>query len=298
MTTLTRADVFYRLIWAARLGTLLLVIAVAIALDTATSSSHRNDIRQQWQEEVDDISLELQSTILQNVQTVWGLAANVAIQPDIDGQRFRELASVILLVQGGEGLAGRIPIFEQASGEFWGVVSVILELEKLYSSIGLDRLEGDFNVALSSSSDIHDTESVFFSTQPFQWENPVTSTIRMRGISWMVFAEPPGGWPNHPRHPWIFRGCLFVLLGIVTAGVFWLTSLMSRDREMQQRLWGLFELAPMGIGLFSVHSNQLLRANPTFESQFGKSACCPRRAAGKPTRGSGNSSGARQSQRS
>ena len=331
MTTLTRADVFYRLIWAARLGTLLLVIAVAIALDTATSSSHRNDVRQQWQEEVDDISLELQSTILQNVQTVWGLAANVAIQPDIDGQRFRELASVILLlapelrniglapdfvirhiypvegnqaaigldvtqqslspdqvetllnnrqvvfsgpinlVQGGEGLAGRIPIFEQASGEFWGVVSVILELEKLYSSIGLDRLEGDFNVALSSSSDIHDTESVFFSTQPFQWKNPVTSTIRMRGISWMVFAEPPGGWPNHPRHPWIFRGSLFVLLGIVTAGVFWLTSLMSRDREMQQRLWGLFELAPMGIGLFSVHSNQLLRANPTFESQFGKS---------------------------
>ena len=40
---------------------------------------------------------------------------------------------------------------------------------------------------------------------------------------------------------------------------------------MQQRLWGLFELAPMGIGLFSVTSNRLLRANPTFENQFGKS---------------------------
>ena len=129
MTTLTRADVFYRLIWAARLGTLLLVIAVAIALDTATSSSHRNDVRQQWQEEVDDISLELQSTILQNVQTVWGLAANVAIQPDIDGQRFRELASVILLLAPELRNIGLAPDF---------VIRHIYPVEGNQAAIGLD----------------------------------------------------------------------------------------------------------------------------------------------------------------
>ncbi|KXJ47174.1 CHASE domain-containing protein [Marinobacter salarius] len=331
MAAQTRANVFHRLIWASRLGVLLLVIVVAVSLDASSSSSHRNDVRQQWQEKTDEISLKLQSAILQNIQTVWGLAANVAIQPDIDGQRFRELASVIFslapelrniglapdfvirhvyplagneaaigldltaqslsqdqiemllntrrvvftgpidLVQGGQGLAGRVPIFEQASGDFWGVISVILDLQKLYSSIGLDRLQDDFNVAISSSADVNDTQSVFFSTRPFQWEDPVTSTIRMRGATWVVFAEPVGGWPNHPSQPWIFRGSLFAMLVIVSGAVFWLTSLMSRDREMQRRLWGLFELAPMGIGLFSVTSNRLLRANPTFENQFGRS---------------------------
>ena len=331
MAAQTRANVFHRLIWASRLGVLLLVVVVAVSLDASSSSSHRNEVRQQWQTKADDISLKLQSSILQNIQTVWGLAANVSIQPDINGQRFQELASAIIslapelqniglapdfvirhiyplegnkaalgldltaqslspdqietlldsrrevfsgpinLVQGGQGLAGRIPIFEQATGEFWGVVSVILNLEKLYSSVGLDRLEDGFNLALSSSSDINDTESVFFSTGSIRWTNPVTSRIRMRGTTWMVFAEPAKGWPDHPRQPWIFRGSLFALLAIIAGAVFWLTSLMSRDREMQQRLWGLFELAPMGIGLFSVTSNRLLRANPTFENQFGKS---------------------------
>ena len=95
MAAQTRANVFHRLIWASRLGVLLLVIVVAVSLDASSSSSHRNDVRQQWQEKTDEISLKLQSAILQNIQTVWGLAANVAIQPDIDGQRFRELASVI-----------------------------------------------------------------------------------------------------------------------------------------------------------------------------------------------------------
>ncbi|WP_449287713.1 ATP-binding protein [Marinobacter salarius] len=331
MAAQTRANVFHRLIWASRLGVLLLVVVVAVSLDASSSSSHRNEVRQQWQTKADDISLKLQSSILQNIQTVWGLAANVSIQPDINDQRFRELASAIIslapelqniglapdfvirhiyplegnkaalgldltaqslspdqietlldsrrevfsgpinLVQGGQGLAGRIPIFERATGEFWGVVSVILDLEKLYSSVGLDRLEDSFNLALSSSSDINDTESVFFSTGSIRWTNPVTSRIRMRGTTWMVFAEPAKGWPDHPRQPWIFRGSLFALLAIIAGAVFWLTSLMSRDREMQQRLWGLFELAPMGIGLFSVTSNRLLRANPTFENQFGKS---------------------------
>ncbi|MEO9589190.1 MULTISPECIES: hypothetical protein [Marinobacter] len=96
MAAKTRSNVFHRLIWASRLGALLLVMIVAASLDASSSSSHRNHVRQQWQEKTDEIGLKLQSTILQNIQTVWGLAANVAIQPDIDDQRFRELASVIL----------------------------------------------------------------------------------------------------------------------------------------------------------------------------------------------------------
>lgn len=332
MTTRIQSDVFRRLIWASRLSAVLLVLAVAISLDVASSSSHRNDIRQQWKAHADDVSLKLQSAILQNVQTVWGLAANVSVQPDINDQRFQQLASVIFslapglrniglapdfvirnvhplkgneaaigldltsqslspsqlemllehrrvvfsgpinLIQGGQGLAGRIPIFEQASGEFWGVVSVILDLQKLYSAAGLDILRDDFRFAISSSNNPDDTESVFFSTQSTKWNEPVTSTINMRGVTWTVFAEPVDGWPYYPTQPWLFRGSLIAMLVIVAGGAFWLTSLLSRDREMQRRFWGLFELAPMGIGLFSATSNTLLRANPTFKDQFGKSA--------------------------
>ncbi|MEC7815708.1 MAG: ATP-binding protein [Pseudomonadota bacterium] len=323
---------FIRLIWISRLGAMALVLAAAIALDTSSSSIHRSDTRQQWQVTADEISLRLQSAILQNIQTVWGLAANVSIEPDIDGRKFQELASVIFslapdlrniglapdlvirhifplqgneaaigldltaqslsesdrqmlldsrrvvfsgpinLVQGGQGLAGRLPIFEQASGEFWGVVSVILDLQKLFASVGLNTLPDEFNLALSVSDDIRDTDAIFLSSGSDAWDDPVTSTIRMSGATWVVFAQPAGGWPNHPRQPWLFRGSLLAMLILVAGGVFWLTSLMTREREMQRRFWGLFELAPMGIGLFSAHSGRLLSANPTFQNQFGNAA--------------------------
>ena len=188
MKTANRDSWFFILIWASRMAILVLMVTVSLLLDAASTSQHRTDVRQQWQTDLDDLSLNLQGTIIQNIQTVWGLAANVSVEPDIDDEGFRELASVIFqlapelkniglapdyvirhiyplegneaalgldlskgslpdaqmaemletrhavytgpisLIQGGQGLAGRIPIFERDSGEFWGVISVILNL--------------------------------------------------------------------------------------------------------------------------------------------------------------------------
>ncbi|WP_372982379.1 CHASE domain-containing protein, partial [Marinobacter sediminum] len=198
MRALNRDSRFFALIWASRLAILVVMVAVSLLLDAAGTANHRTEVQQQWQNELDEISLNLQGTIIQNIQTVWGLAANVAVEPDIDDERFRDLASVIFqlapqlrniglapdlvirhiyplegneaalgldlsqgslspsqiqqlldetsqalysgpinLVQGGQGLAGRIPIFERDSGDFWGVISVILDLERMYQAAGI-----------------------------------------------------------------------------------------------------------------------------------------------------------------
>lgn len=84
---------FRRLIWLARVVGLLLLATVAVVLDMTATERHRAEVRQQWQERLDGLSLRLQSLILQNIQTVWGVAANVAVDPDIDDPRFQELAS-------------------------------------------------------------------------------------------------------------------------------------------------------------------------------------------------------------
>lgn len=323
---------FHSLIWATRLGILVMMLAVALTLDSAGTARYQTDVRQQWQERLDDISLKLQSTILQNIQTVWGLAANVAVQPDIDEQRFRELAAVIFrlapelrniglapgfvirnvyplqgneralgldltrqsmppaqvelmlstrkavfsgpidLVQGGQGLAGRIPIFEEQGGDLWGVVSVILDLQRLYTAAGVAPFPEDLEFGLSTSADPGERAAVFLGTDIATWRDPVTATLDMPGARWTLFAEPVSGWPNHPEAPWLTRGLLALMVILVTAGAFWLTSLLLKDRERQRRFTGLFELAPIGIGLFSAQRGVLLQANPTFERSFGKAA--------------------------
>ncbi|KAA1171455.1 histidine kinase [Marinobacter salinexigens] len=332
MTTQTHDRLFHSLIWLTRIATFVLIVAAAVILDTASTERYRSDVRQQWQVKADDLSLKLQSVILQNVQTVWGLAANVSVDPNIDAARFHELASVIFrlapdlrniglapdfvirhvypeegnraaigldltsqslspeqvtmlleseraifsgpinLVQGGQGLAARIPIFDNNGKRFWGVVSVILDLPKLYKSIDFSTMASEGMFALSESSDPLDASAMFFRTAGSTWKQPVHASMQMPGTTWTLFAQPSQGWPVHPESPWLIRSMLLFMILVVTGGTFWLTRLLLKDREMQRRFWGLFELAPVGIGLYEANQRTLLRANKSFKRVVGDGA--------------------------
>lgn len=154
------------------------MISVVLIIDTTSTERFRSDVRQQWQARIDDLGLQLQSRILQSIQTVWGLAANVSVNPDIGETRFRELASVIFRLAPELRNIGLAPNF---------IIRHIYPLEGNRAAIGLD-----------------------------------------------------------------------------------LTS--QKDRQMQQRFWGLFELAPIGIGLYSARRRTLLRANKSFERIIGTGA--------------------------
>ncbi len=308
------------------------MVFAVLTIDRSFTNEHRNDVRFKWQEQADSTTLNVQALILQNMQTVWGLAANVSVDPEINESRFVEIAQVIYelapelkniglapdlvirhiyplkgnqaalgldltkqslppediqqlletrralfhgpfnLVQGGKGLAGRIPIFEAENGDFWGVVSVILDMDKLYRTAGFRELRRNFNFVLSASTDPYDADAIFFGTRSPEWTNPVSSRIRMSGVTWTLFAEPLSGWPSAPRNATVFRSTLILAALIICVAVFWLTRLLIKERETQAQLSGLFELAPIGIGLFHAENRRLLMANPTFHRQFGEEA--------------------------
>ena len=332
MSLQKRERALYSLIWMARVAVALLMITVALVLDGAAAERHRADVRQEWQARLNDLSLKLQRTILQNVQTVWGLAANVSVQPDINEDEFQELASVIFglapqlrniglapdfvirhihpldgnraalgldltrqslsteqirqllisqraifsgpinLVQGGTGMAARIPIFENDGGRFWGVISVILDLDRLFEAANFSSVSTGGPLAISTSADTRFASDIFFGDSTAQWHQPVTARLDMPGMRWTLFAQPGDGWPNHPESPAIIRSLLGFMVLMITAGVFWLTNLLLRDHQMQRHFSGLFELAPFGIGLYKLSSGKLLRSNNSFENIFGDRA--------------------------
>jgi len=330
---LNSKDRFFRaLIWGSRLSTFLLLVILALTLDSSASTRNLVEVRQQWQSRLDDISLNLQSVILRNMQTVWGMAANVAVQPDMDNSRFRDLAGVITrmapelrniglapdfiiqdiyplagneaalgldltqssltpaqiramqetrkivytgpidLVQGGQGLAGRIPVFEKDSGRLWGVISVILDMNRLYQTAGLLPPDKDMRLSISLSDRVSNTRAMFFGDSGTGWQNPVKTTLAISNASWTLFAEPRAGWPDHPENPWLLRSALALMIVLGTWATFWLSGFMLKDRDMQRRFWGLFELAPIGVALYSEATQSLIRANRTFEQSFGKAA--------------------------
>jgi len=322
-------QIFFSLVWLARIIVCLLTIGLALAIDSTATERHRADLRAKWQEQVDDLSLQLRASILQNTQTVWGLAANVSVQPDINETQFKRLASVIFklapellniglapdfvikhiyplqgnqaalgldlrtqslsreqmallletrravfngpinLVQGGQGLAARIPIFENQSDKPWGVISAILDLERLYASIGLNTMPPEFQFVLSTTGISSINQGIFFGPQNINWQSPVSSTMSMPGFSWHLYAQPDDGWPNYPASPWLLRSILALTTLTIIAGTLWITSLIIHDRKMQRRFWGLFDLAPFGIALYDAIDGELLQANPSFTRILG-----------------------------
>ncbi|MGQ7270642.1 ATP-binding protein [Marinobacter nauticus] len=322
-------QIFFSLVWLARIIVCLLTIGLALAIDSTATERHRADIRAKWQEQVDDLSLQLRASILQNTQTVWGLAANVSVQPDINETQFKRLASVIFklapellniglapdfvikhiyplqgnqaalgldlrtqslsreqmallletrravfngpinLVQGGQGLAARIPIFENQSDKPWGVISAILDLERLYASIGLNTMPPEFQFVLSTTGISSINQGIFFGPQNIDWQSPVSSTMSMPGFSWHLYAQPDDGWPNYPASPWLLRSILALTTLTIIAGTLWITALIIHDRKMQRRFWGLFDLAPFGIALYDAIDGELLQANPSFTRILG-----------------------------
>ncbi|MCG8521803.1 MAG: ATP-binding protein [Pseudomonadales bacterium] len=322
-------QIFFSLVWLARIIVCLLTIGLALAIDSTATERHRADLRAKWQEQVDDLSLQLRASILQNTQTVWGLAANVSVQPDINETQFKRLASVIFklapellniglapdfvikhiyplqgnqaalgldlrtqslsreqmallletrravfngpinLVQGGQGLAARIPIFENQSDKPWGVISAILDLERLYASIGLNTMPPEFQFVLSTTGISSINQGIFFGPQNINWQSPVSSTMSMPGFSWHLYAQPDDGWPNYPASPWLLRSILALTTLTIIAGTLWITALIIHDRKMQRRFWGLFDLAPFGIALYDAIDGELLQANPSFTRILG-----------------------------
>ncbi|WP_372983134.1 ATP-binding protein, partial [Marinobacter sediminum] len=178
----------------------------------------------------------------------------------------------INLVQGGQGLAGRIPIFERDSGDFWGVISVILDLERMYQAAGILPMKDSMSFVLSRSSNPQNRADIFLGDAGTAWQDPVSATMNMPGTRWTLFAEPAQGWPDYPEAPVLTRGLLIAMVLLVIGVTFWLTSLMLKDREMQRRFWGLFEQAPIGIALYSKHRKTLLRSNRAFDQSFGNLA--------------------------
>lgn len=323
---------FFFIILAARAVVLSLLLLVAFVLDNAATQSHRLDIRQEWQSRLNNLNLRLQGSILQNVQTVWGLAANVAVQPDITETRFRQLASVIFelgpqlrniglapdlvirnvyplagnesalgldlttqgldsaqllelqtsrrplfsgpitLVQGGQGLAARIPIVEKESGRFWGVISVILDLDRLYDTVDLQSFMEGGQLALLKTSALGTDSALFFGEADVEWQQPVETELELPGTRWTLLAQPEHGWPNSPESPLLTRSLLGFTVLLIAAFVYWFTRLLLRDHRMQRRFWGLFQLAPFGIGLYNARNKELIRANNSFENTFGDKA--------------------------
>ena len=122
------------------------------------------------------------------------------------------------LVEGGVAFIGRTPIFltppggTAESGEYWGLVGIIIDENTLFKEAGLFNSNGDINYAIRGKDGLGAEGEVFFGNAEIFQQNPALSSITLPNGSWQLAAVPKTGWSvRFPLSIW------FRLGGSVTA---------------------------------------------------------------------------------
>ena len=121
------------------------------------------------------------------------------------------LAGPVDLVQGGRGFIGRFPVFTDvgSSPVFWGVVSAVVDVGRLYADSGL--LDKDLGIDISiSSQDTVGLPATRFFGPDLGAQNPIRATITLPSGAWEIAAIPKHGWAGANDNSLLLRAAMFI----------------------------------------------------------------------------------------
>jgi signal transduction histidine kinase/ActR/RegA family two-component response regulator len=176
------------------------------------------------------------------------------------------LAGPVDLVQGGRGFVARSPVFidDGLGGErrFWGIISTVIDPDRLYAAAGLDAPDLGLAVVLSGRDGLAGG-APFYGDPAILEEDPVAARVTLPHGAWEIAAIPEGGW-KPPSPPWGLRAtfalaALAIGAAIVGAGRAAqsrqrkVALIREREAELSRLSWRLeLALAASQVGVWDV----------------------------------------------
>jgi diguanylate cyclase (GGDEF)-like protein len=186
------------------------------------------------------------------------------------------LAGPVELVQGGRGLIGRFPVYVGTGGgaeRFWGLVSAVIDLERLYRDSGLFDENLAIDIGILGHDALGETGGQFYESKPHIFENdPVRTEVILPSGSWVIGAVPKTGWDATPPNAWLLRSIIallgtLVVFPIVVGGRLIeerqrnLKALGVREAELQRlsrRLGLALETSRVGVWEYDIETEDLV----------------------------------------
>ncbi len=160
------------------------------------------------------------------------------------------LAGPVGLVQGGQGLIGRVPIFSDDDPlTAWGLVSAVIDVSAVYEVAGLMESDLELDIVIRGRDGTGAGGEVFYGGLDRLDEEPITMAVAVANGEWELLATPKKGWHAFHRashRPAILTVALamaFFLIGLVyiyyrnQARLAYL-ALSRTDKRREEILWG------------------------------------------------------------
>ncbi len=144
------------------------------------------------------------------------------------------LTGPVDLLQGGRAFVVRCPVYitDRTSQIFWGLVSGIIDIPRLYGDSGLGST--DLEIAISDAPEPTVPNQVFLGDLKTFSKNPVVASVDMTYGRWTLVAVPKDGWgQNRGMATFELYACLLSLC--VVAPIVWVGFLTkSRQRTIEK----------------------------------------------------------------
>ncbi len=130
-------------------------------------------------------------------------------------ERRPTLAGPVVLKQGGAGFIYRVPVYIGPEGDYWGLLSMVVDQDSLFSFVGNGQSHDGLEIAIRGRDGTGAKGETFFGDASLFAGDSVKAMVRLPGGSWQIAARPAGGWNQTSRDEWIRAGgwTLAVLLG-------------------------------------------------------------------------------------
>lgn len=185
------------------------------------------------------------------------------------------IAGPVDLVQGGRGFIARIPVFlnpDNSNGSrFWGLVSLVIDQDRLYRSSGLLDESQDIIVTIRGKDGSGERGERFFGPDDVFSRQPERLDVKLPHGSWQLAAVPNEGWEPEPGHFLQFNLAITCIGLALLISSFLLGRSYRTNRENAQRLQGLFDLSPVGIALNDYRTGKFLEVNDALLKSTGHS---------------------------
>ncbi|MFV9615317.1 MAG: CHASE domain-containing protein [Gammaproteobacteria bacterium] len=181
------------------------------------------------------------------------------------------MAGPVNLVQGGQGIIVRVPVFVNSEIEkkekFWGIVSSVIDIKKFFTASGL--YISDLDIAIRGKDALGKLgRAVFGENKIFELE-PVLTDITLPHGRWQLAAIPKGGWLQNIDGVNSYRIKLFVIGFVILVPLFVLSRSMVKRRESEDLLRLLFKFSPVGIALNDYNTGAFIEVNNALLEQIG-----------------------------
>ncbi len=130
------------------------------------------------------------------------------------------LAGPFELVQGGQAVAGRLPVYlpdESGHEHFWGFATALIKIPDLLATSGLPELARQgYHYQLAHTAAHSESSEIFARSSWLALKQPVVRSIDVPNGEWLLSIEPENGW-SYPVVPYA-AAAIVALIAMLMAG--------------------------------------------------------------------------------